>query len=203
MAVNDRPLKNIVIYNEAGVTLGDATTPLRIDPTGTTSQPTTAPTLTKSTQGANGWSVQDLKDAGRVIKTYVGTTVTGATSETLVTLTPYADLVAGGTATTFAVTSGKRLRLQSMVCTWRNGTAAAGGVQVRLRTNNSGAAIVSSPVQLALIASTTATTAGQGSTSSVNFPDGFELSGTMQFAVTQIAVGAVAGFDVSVIGYEY
>jgi hypothetical protein len=203
MATNDRGTKNVIIYNEAGVTLGDATTPLKIDPTGTTAQPVTAPTITKATQGANGWTTQDLKDSGRVIKTYVASGVTGVTSEGLITLTPYADLAAGGTGTSFGVTSGKRLRLQTMICTWRNGTAAAGGVQVRFRTNASGAAIVSSPVQLALIASTTAATSGQGWTSQICFPDGFELSGTMQFALTQIAVGAVAGFDVSIMGYEY
>lgn len=203
MAANDRGSKNVIIYNEAGTTLGDITTPLRIDPSGTTVQPTSAPTLTKGTQGANGWSTQDLKDGGRVIKTYVATATAGVTSEGLLTLTPYADLVAGGTATTFAVTAGKRLRLQSMVLTWRNNTAAAGGVTVRFRTNASGTAIVSSPVQFALNATTSLATIGSGTTSTFIFPDGFELSGTMQFALTQLAVTAVVGLDVSVIGYEY
>lgn len=247
MAFNDRGSKNVIVYNEAGVTLGDATTPLRIDPTGTTTQPisgtvqpgntpnttpwlitisqggkaasvsasnalkidgsavtqpVSAPTLTKATQGANGWSTQDLKDAGRVIKTYVATAATGATSEALVTLTPYADLVAGGTGTSFAVTAGKRLRLQSMVLTWRNNTAAAGGVTVRFRTN-AGTVIVSSPVQFALNSTTSLATIGSGITSTFVFPDGFELSGSMQFGITQIAVTAVVGFDVSVVGYEY
>lgn len=267
MAQNDRGSKNVIIYNEAGTTLGDATTPLRTDPTGTTIQPvngtvtanigtsgslaldatltggtqknritdgtnvaavkaastaavatdpavvvavspnntvaTTAPTITKGTQGANGWTTQDLKDGGRVIKTYVATATAGVTTEGILTLTPYADMTAGGTATTFAVTSGKRLRLQSMVLTWRNNTAAAGGVTVRFRVNSAGAAIVSSPVQFALNATTTGATIGQGATSVLTFPDGLELSGTMQFALTQLAVGAVVGLDVSVIGYEY
>lgn len=203
MAANDRGSKNVIIYNEAGTTLGDITTPLRIDPSGTTAQPTTAPTLTKGTQGANGWSTQDLKDGGRVIKTYVCTATAGVTSEGLITLTPYADMAAGGTATSFAVTNGKRLRLQSMVVTWRNNTAAAGGVTVRFRVNSNGTAIVSSPVQFAVNATTSLGTTGSGTTSVLTFPDGLELSGTMQFALTQIAVGAVVGLDVSVIGYEY
>lgn len=193
MASNDRGTKNIIIYNEAGVTLGDATTPFRVD----------APTITKGTQGANGLTVQNLKDAGRVIKTYVATAAAGVTSEGLITLTPYADMVAGGTGTSFAVTSGKKLRLQSMVLIWRNNTAIAGGVTVRFRVNSGGAAIVSSPVQFALNATTNLATVGSGTTSTFIFPDGFELSGTMQFAVTQIAVTAVVGLDVAIIGYEY
>jgi hypothetical protein len=163
----------------------------------------TAPTLTKGTQGANGWSTQDLKDSGRVIKTYVATATAGVTSEGLLTLTPYADLAAGSTGTSFAVTAGKRLRLQSIVVTWRNNTAAAGGVTIRFRTNSNGTAIVSSPVQFAVNATTSLATIGSGATNTLIFPDGFELSGTMQFALTQIAVGAVVGLDVSCIGYEY
>lgn len=203
MTINDRTTENVILYNESGVMVGDATTPIRIDPTGTTAQPVTAPTLTKGTQGSTGFSVQNLKDAGRVIKTYVATATAGVTSEGLLTLTPYADLVAGSNGTSFAVTAGKRLRLESMVVTWRNSTAAAGGVTVRFRTNASGAAIVSSPVQFALNATTSLATSGSGATSMFIFPDGFELSGTMQFALTQIAVTTTAGVDVSVIGYEY
>jgi hypothetical protein len=164
---------------------------------------TTAPTLTKGTQGANGWSVQDLKDSGRVSKIYSASAVAGVTTEGIMTLTPYSGVSAGSTATTFAVTSGKTLRLQSMVVTWRNNTAAAGGVTVRFRANSSGAAIVTFPVMFALNATTSLTTIGSGTTAFLDFPDGFELSGTMQFAITQIAVTAVVGFDISVIGYEY
>lgn len=209
MAANDRGSKNVIIYNEAGTTLGDVTTPLRIDPTGTTIQPVsgtvtiTAPTLTKGTQGSTGFSTQPLHDAGRVIKTYVATATAGVTTEALLTLTPYADLVASATGTSFAVTASKRLRLQSMIVTWRNNTAAAGGVTIRFRTNASGAAIVTSPVQFAINATTTGATIGQGATNILTFPDGLELSGTMQFALTQIAVGAVVGLDVSIVGYEY
>jgi hypothetical protein len=181
---------------------------LRVDGSGVT-QPisgtvaTTAPALTKGTQGTNGWPVQELKDAGRVIKTYVATAVAGVTSEALLTLTPYADLVAGATGTSFAVTAGKRLRLQSIILTWRNNTTAAGGVTIRFRTNASGAAIVSSPVQFAINATTSLATIGSGITSTFIFPDGFELSSAMQFAVTQLAVTAVIGLEVSICAYEY
>jgi hypothetical protein len=142
---------------------------------------TTAPILTKGTQSSNGWSVQDLKDSGRVIKTYVATAVAGVTTEGIMTLTPYADMVVGSATTTFAVTSGKRLRLQVMVATWKNTTAAIGSVNIRFRVNATGAAIVSSPVQFALSAMTVAATSGLGNTDILSFPDGLELSGSMQF----------------------
>lgn len=158
--------------------------------------------LTKGTQGATGFSTQDLKDAGRVLKTYTASAVAGVTTEALVSLTPYADLVAGGAATTFAVTAGKRLRLQAIVLTWRNNTAAAGGVTIRLRLL-AGTVLVTSPVQASLNATTSLATIGSGATTELILPDGLELSGTMQFGLTQLAVGAVVGFDVHVIGYEY
>jgi hypothetical protein len=159
-------------------------------------------TLTKGTQGATGFSTQDLKDAGRVLCTFTASAVAGVTTEGLITLTPYKDLVAGSTGTTFAVTAGKRLRIQSIAVTWRNNTAAAGGVTVRLRLL-AGTVLVGSPVHGSLNATTALATIGSGATSFMNIPDGLELSGTMQFGLTQLAVGAVVGFDVHVTGYEY
>lgn len=162
--------------------------------------------ITKGTQGTVGVTTQDLKDAGRVLKTYatVGDTgITGVVAATLVTMTPYADLVAGTAATTFAVTSGKRLRLQQLTVTWRNNTAAAGGVTIRFRML-AGAVLVGSPIHMTLNANSAASAAiGGGGSNSYQFPDGFELSGTMQFGITQQAIGAVAGFSVEVLGYEY
>jgi hypothetical protein len=164
--------------------------------------PVNAPALTKATQGANGWSTQDLKDAGRVLCSFTATGVTGNATEALITLTPYRDLVAGSTATTFAVTAGKRLRLQTITVTWRNNTAAVGAVTIRFRTL-AGTVLVTSPIQLSLNASTGLATIGSGSTAFVSFPDGMELSSTMQFGLTQLAQSAVVGFDVHVTGYEY
>lgn len=162
----------------------------------------TPPTLTKGTQGATGFSVQDLKDSGRVLCTFTASAVTGVTTEGLITLTPYRDLVAGSTGSTFAVTANKRLRLQTLVVTWRNNTAAAGAVTVRLRLL-AGTVLVGSPVHASLNATTSSAAIGGGNTSFIDLPDGFELSGTMQFGLTQLALGAVVGFDVHVIGYEY
>lgn len=159
--------------------------------------------ITKGTQGATGFTTQDLKDSGRVYVNFAGVNpVTGVTTEALITLTPYRDLVAGSTATTFAVTSGKRLRLQQLVVTWRNNTAIAGGVTIRLRML-AGTVLVGSPVHATLNASTSLATIGSGQTAILDLPDGLELSGTMQLGLTQICVGAVVGFDVNLIGFEY
>lgn len=165
----------------------------------------TAPTLTKGTQGANGWSVQNLKDAGRVLKTYNVSALACVTSEALISLTPYADLTAGAGATTFAVTSGKRLRIQSITVTCRaTSTVNVGGV-VRLRFL-AGTVLVSSPVHnsIGLQASNLATAvSGNAECEQLTFPDGLELSGTMQFGLTQLFSATSATIDVHVVGYEY
>lgn len=162
----------------------------------------TAPAVAKGTQGANALPTQDLKDSGRVYCNFGAVGITGSVSEALVTLTPYRDLTAGTATTTFAVTAGKRLRLQLLMLTWRNNTAAAGGVTIHLRLN-AGAVAVTSPIHGTLNASTALATVGSGTTTWVDLPDGLELSGTMQLGITQSAVTAVVGFDVNLVGYEY
>jgi hypothetical protein len=164
--------------------------------------PVAQPALTKGVQGASGVTTQDLKDAGRVIKTYVGTLLAGSVAEALITLTPYADFVAGIPASSFGVTAGKRLRLQSIVVAWRNTTAAAGSVTVRFRVN-AGVVLATTPTQLAITTTAAAAAIGDGNTVTVLFPDGMELSGAMQFGLTQMAKAVVVGFDVTVVGYEY
>lgn len=165
----------------------------------------TPPTLTKGTQGATGFSTQDLKDAGRVLKTYNVTGLACSTAEALISLTTYADLVAGGAATTFAVTAGKRLRIQSITVTCRaTSTVNVGGV-VRLRLL-AGTVLVGSPCHASLgcMSSNLATAViGNAMTYNVVIPDGMELSGTMQFGLTQIFSATTATIDVQVTGYEY
>lgn len=167
--------------------------------------PVSAPVITKGVQGANGLTTQDLKDAGRVLKTYNVTGLACSTSEALISLTPYADLVASGAATTFAVTAGKRLRIQSITVTSRaTSTVNVGGV-VRLRLL-AGTVLVGSPCHASLgcMSSNLATAViGNAMTYNVVIPDGLELSGTMQFGLTQIFSATTATIDVQVTGYEY
>lgn len=157
-------------------------------------------TLTKGTQAATGFSIQELKDAGRVSKVF-SATFTAATTEALVTLTPISAGVAGSTATTFAVTAGKTLRLQSMQVTVRNAGAAVQGCVVNLRVN-AGVVAATSPLVATAGAGTLSATANIVGFGNIDFPDGLELSGTLQLGISQIGT-ATAGNTVTLIGYEY
>jgi hypothetical protein len=161
----------------------------------------TPPTLTKGAQGSTGLSTQDLKDAGRVLRVF-SASFTAATTEALVTLTPITDGTAGATGTTFAVTSGKRLRLQSFSVSTKNAGAAGQGVVCNLRITATGAVAANSPLIATCAAGTYLATANVTNGNCVTFPDGFELSGNMQFGISQIGT-ATAGNTVTLIGYEY
>jgi hypothetical protein len=170
---------------------------------GTTAAPfnVVASTLTKGTQGANGLSVQDLKDAGRVIKVF-SASFSATTSEALVTLTPITDGTAGSTGTSFAVTAGKRFRVQALLLSIKNAAAAIQGGIVNLRMSASGAVTTSSPLVTTVGASTLAATANLCNGNEAMIPDGLEFSGTMQFGVSQVGIAA-AGYNVTLVGYEY
>lgn len=158
-------------------------------------------TQVKGVQGTVALMVQDFKDAGRVLKVFAAQ-FTAATTEALVSLTPTSDGVAGSAATSFAVTAGKKLRIQALLLTCFNATAAIHSCQVNLRISPTGAATVTSPIFGTVATSTAAATANLSNSQAQSFPDGIELSGPMQFAVSQVGV-ALAGQTVVVIGYEY
>jgi hypothetical protein len=157
----------------------------------------------KGIQSQTFLPVQSAKDTGRVAKVYTATAVAGVTTEALITLTPLSDFVAGSTGTSFAVTAGKRLRLQGMSVTWRSATAAAGSVILRFRVSNTGAVTASTAISAALGVTQATATAGFCASSTFTFPDGFELSGTMQLGITQLASAAATGLDFELYGYEY
>lgn len=161
--------------------------------------------ITKGVQGTTGVTTQDLKDSGRVMVTYTATALAGVTAEALVSLTPYRDLAAGTAATTHAVTAGKRLRLQTLTLTMRSTSTVNVGGLVRFRMLG-GAVLVGSPVHnsVACMSSNLATAViGNAMSYQLTFPDGFELSGAMQFGLTQLASAITATMDVQVTGYEY
>ena len=169
------------------------------------SLPITAPTLTKGTQAATGLSVQNLKDAGRVLKTYTVSGLVANTVEALISLTPYADLVAGAANTTFAVTAGKRLRIQSICITVKCTSTVNVGGMIRLRLL-AGAVLVTSPVHNSLGcqgSNLAVAVIGNAQSFMLDFPDGLELSGTMQLGLTQLFSAATATLDVHITAYEY
>lgn len=158
-------------------------------------------TLTKGTQGTTGVTTQDLKDSGRSLKAY-SATFTASITEALVTVTPITDGTAGTTATSFTVTSGKRLVLQSFCISTRNAGAAGQGVVVQLRMTSTGAVTVTSPLVGIVSAGTSLAVANISNLACNQLPEGFELSGTMQLGITQVGT-ATANNIVVLTGYEY
>ena len=163
----------------------------------------TAPVLTKGTQGANGFSVQELHDAGRVSKVLQNTSIIGVVAETLLSLVMLSNLVAAAAATSYTVTAGKILRLTGLLVTWTNGTAALGSVTIRVRAAAAAPAVIASPVIATVAAFSSAGTVGSSGSQFFPFVEGFELAAGAGVGLTQQARTAVAGFDVQLIGYEY
>jgi hypothetical protein len=164
---------------------------------------TLSPSTAKGTQGALGLPVQPLRDAGRVTFAARAADQVGIVAATLITLTPNRDGTDGAGATSLTVTAGKRLRLTGADLSWRNNTAAIGAVQVRIVMTATGAVVAGSPIIATLACRTDAATVGEAKADHVDFPDGFELSGTMQLGAAQRALGAVVGFDLIIRGFEY
>lgn len=172
---------------------------------------TTAPAITKGTQGANGWTVQDLKDSGRTSIMVTASVASTATSETLITVSTSKGLAAVTTASSNTITTGKRFRIQGIFATARNSTGTTAGVAtIRLRAAVGGATSASSPLQL------TSAVALPAAATTVNFPtidipDGFEIdsngaTNTWGITITHpqwVTGSVVATFDITLIGYEY
>jgi hypothetical protein len=210
-SVNNAQINGVAVTTGSGVTgTGVQRVTLATDvplPAGTnTLGTTTGPTLTKGTQGATGYSVQDLKDAGRVsfaAATVIGG-VTAVTTEALLSVVPVRDGVAAAAATSIAVTSGKRLRLQIILGGVRSSAATVLSGRIAVRMNPTGPATATSPI-IAILSMTqqAAALAEAGDTQTVPFPDGFEISGTQQIGFSQVCSGVGGVVYLSVIGFEY
>jgi hypothetical protein len=155
----------------------------------------------KGVQATTALAVQNLKDSGRDLKVY-SATFTATTAEALLTVTPITNGTAGGTATSFGVTAGKRLRLQQICVSTRNAAAAGQGVVIQLRMTSTGAIAVGSPLVGTIATGSNLAIANSANSDCMVMPDGFELSGTQQFGLTQVGT-ATANNTVVVTGYEY
>jgi len=165
---------------------------------------TSVPNATqKGVQPAVFTATQDAKDSGRVVKNYQATAIATTTTDTMVTLTPSSDFATGGSGTSFTVTAGKRLRIQTISVAFRAGTAANLAANFRFRVSTSGAVTTATAVAVSLASQSTNATIGSIGVGFVNFPDGLELSGTMQFGISQLSTLTTSTVDVSIVGYEY
>jgi hypothetical protein len=171
----------------------------------------TGPTLTKGTQPAVGFAVQDLKDSGRSNKNiFLDSFAVAAAAETLMTMSVSTDNAAPTTGTSYNVTAGKRFRIQSVTAALHTitGNTTAVNVIVRLRTLVGGTAILTSPIQSVLVIPGVATVNGASTPVTVAIPDGWELASAVGLAVTVACAGfvtttAAPKVDISIIGYEY
>lgn len=120
----------------------------------------------------------------------VGTTISG--TETMLTLTPTFGYVAGTNGTSFTVTSGKTLVIQSFTVLNSNTNLQ---IKVRLRISSSGSVTTSTTPVVSLSPYQTTST-------SMEFPLGLQLTGNNQIGVS--AIGSSSNIiDVYVVGYTY
>lgn len=146
-------------------------------------------------------------DSGRQLVTLTADAVTPATSDTLVTVTKLVGDTSTGAVTTYPVSAGKTLRLESLQLSFTSSTNTANKVRVRLRTLSSGACIATSPLvgtwELALPAGTLAANQGQALLN-VDWPEGLEFSGaTRNLCFSAIAPAANGTLSVTLTGFEY
>lgn len=158
--------------------------------------------VAKGVQASNALGTQDLKDSGRVSFVAAALAVTGVTTEALLTLTPVRIVTAGTAGVSLTVTSGKTLRIQAISVTIRNTSTTQCSVVCRVRMNST---TVTATSQLFFTCGAAALTAVSGSTNNETFmfPDGFEISGTTQFGITQLASATTCTVDITLIGFEY
>jgi hypothetical protein len=129
--------------------------------------------------------------------------VAPATADTLLSLVKSTAGVAAGGATTIAVTAGKILRITTMTFAVKANAAAAAFATYNLRINPAGAAVIGSQSEFRVDLGNTEAVAGAARSIAVPIPDGLELSGTQQLAVSAAAQAVTNILSVALTGYEY
>jgi hypothetical protein len=158
--------------------------------------------VAKGTQASNAVGTQDMKDSGRVSFVAVASAVTGVTTEALLTLTPVRTVTAGSASTSLAVTSGKTLRIQAIYVNVKSTTAAVESVVCHVRMNST-TVTATSQLFFSCGVSTLAATSGTNNGECFIIPDGFEISSTTQFGISQLASSVSCTIDVTLVGFEY
>lgn len=141
------------------------------------------------------------------IKTYCafGTqAVAGTVADTMMTLTPNRGGTNGSTGTSFAVTTGKRLKIIGITISARASAAVASWTSFRLRHLPTGAAINTSPIAWASDVGAPAQVIGAADELAAVFgADGPEFTGTDQIGISSISAATTVLNSVLVYGYEY
>jgi hypothetical protein len=168
---------------------------------------TLGPTLTKGTQGATGYSTQDLKDSGRAAKTMFSAFTSTAAAETAISFQVASSFGAPAVAAaSYTVTAGTTLRIQQIDAVMRAGgttpAASLATLKIKVGGNQQGRAFT--------VAVPTTVAAGPAVFPGmpVPFPDGFEIpaGSVLSFTLTLSAFTAAVNtpiIDINVTGFEY
>lgn len=160
----------------------------------------TQQSLTKGTQGANGVSTQDLKDAGRTAIVLSVTAVASVTTEAMFTL----NIWKAGTvtsATSYTVTAGKTFRIQAIQFGARFTTPSTTVTFANSRFNVRSGNATSSPLIYGDSKMAAANTPTPNSDLAV--PDGLELAAGTIIGVSHLDSAATLLLDLLIVGYEY
>lgn len=164
--------------------------------------------ITKGTQGTVGFTVQELKDAGRnpVIWYVTNSTVGATTVESAITLTKSSGTAATFTCQTCQITSGKTLRIQSISFSSQgNAVATAQTTKFNLRLATSGNCLLgTTPVWLSAVTATAAT-ASAFDRYAIDIHDGYELGSSTVFcaSVNSTFTANAPTANIVIVGYEY
>lgn len=196
-------------------TLAAVTTVTNVTTLGSITNAIPLPTLTKSTQGATGASIQQLHDAGRNTRNFIFDTRTAAPLvEALESVTQwYSNATVATTTTPAVIPAGKILRLTSWKISYQS-LATVGYCVVRVRFNTAGVAVLASPVVFSFEAgsnsgATTAAVTGAVTTLNGDFPEGLELPAAGGLGFSMAGYGPTGtltlegGVRFEVYGYEY
>lgn len=173
-----------------------------------------APAIVVGTQGLFGYSVQNLKDAGRNQTNYfMAVQVVSTATDTLMSLTGFKSGVAVGATTTPAVvTVTKTYRINSVTIDYTTIITTPGSVRFTLRANTSGVVAITSPAVCTWEVgepSGIAPVAGKKNTITITLPDGMEFFagtgiGISMVGLNTVGAAAVVGYGrITINGYEY
>ena len=164
----------------------------------------------KGTQGTYAVSTQDQKDTGRTsVVFYANAVASGSTGvETAITLSLSSGTSAVTTGSSFVVTSGKTLRINSIILASRgNATATAQITTFSLRLSTSGAVTTTTTPVLFGVTTATPATVQAWDRCVIDIPDGYEIAGngSVQIGLTANAVFSsnAPTWFATITGYYY
>lgn len=152
-------------------------------------------------QGTAPWATRATKDTGRTAVTFFLDNIAGSATEVLASMGITKGAAAQTAANSYTVTAGKTLRLTSINYSVRSSTNAQQISQLRVRTAAS-AIGVTSPIILNFMGEAPSALTQQ---QSMAFPDGYEIGGGTQIAMSHIEIVTPASTQLTVclVGYEY